>query len=119
MKKRIISILLTFCLCLSLLPTVALAAGPDVWDGSTKAPSGSGTSESDPYLISTGEELAWLSTLNNTKYTNYSVKLTNDIILNEGTFDQSGNLSPSATPKAWTPAQQAVWHFVGNDHYIS
>ena len=119
MKKRIISILLTFCLCLSLLPTVALAAGPDVWDGSTKAPSGSGTSESDPYLISTGEELAWLSTLNNTKYTNYYVKLTNDIILNEGTFDQSGNLSPSATPKAWTPAQQAVWHFDGNDHYIS
>ncbi len=57
MKERIISILLTFCLCLSLLPTVALAAGPDVWDGSTKAPSGSG-SESDPYLISTGEELA-------------------------------------------------------------
>ena len=56
---------------------------------------------------------------NNTKYTNYYVKLTNDIILNEGTFDQSGNLSPSATPKAWTPAQQAVWHFDGNDHYIS
>ena len=29
MKKRIISILLTFCLYLSLLPTVALAAGTE------------------------------------------------------------------------------------------
>ncbi|MDD5919036.1 MAG: hypothetical protein PUD73_08110 [bacterium] len=119
MKKRILSILLCCLMLVGLLPTAALAAGPDVWDGSTKAPSGGGKSESDPYLISTGEELAWLSTLNNTKYTNYYVKLTNDIILNEGTFDQSGNLSPSATPKAWTPAQQAVWHFDGNDHYIS
>ena len=41
MKKRIISILLTACLLVGLLPTVALAAGPDVWDGSTKVPSGS------------------------------------------------------------------------------
>ena len=28
MKKRIVSILLAFCLCLSLLPTTALAADP-------------------------------------------------------------------------------------------
>ena len=116
MKKRIVSILLTFCLCLSLLPTVALAAGPDVWDGSTKVPSGSG-SESDPFLISTGEELAWLATL--AAEGNYYVKLTNDIILNEGTFNQSGNLSTSATPHAWTPAKKAVWHIDGGNHYIS
>ena len=85
MKTRLLSILLVLCLCLSLLPTVALAAGPDVWDGSTQTPSGSGTSESDPYLISTGEQLAWLATLD--AEGNYFVKLTNDIILNEGTFD--------------------------------
>ena len=116
MKKRIVSILLALCLCLSLLPTVALAAGPDVWDGSTKVPSGSG-SESDPFLISTGEELAWLATL--AAEGNYYVKLTNDIILNEGTFNQSGNLSTSATPHAWTPAKKAVWHIDGGNHYIS
>ena len=58
MKNRLLSILLALALCFGLLPTVALAAGPDVWDGSTQTPSGSGTSESDPYLISTGEELA-------------------------------------------------------------
>ena len=85
MKKRLLSILLTACLLVGLLPTAALAAGPDVWDGSTKVPSGSGTSESDPYLISTGEQLAWLATLD--AEGNYFVKLTNDIILNEGTFD--------------------------------
>ena len=121
MKKRIISILLTFCLCLSLLPTVALAAGPDVWDGSTKVPSGSG-SESDPYLISTGEELAWLATL--AAEGSYYVQLTNDIILNDGTFDQSGNFTKTgetaaSTPHAWTPAKKAVWHIDGGNHYIS
>ena len=84
MKKRILSILLCCVMLVGLLPTAALAAGPDVWDGSTKAPSGSG-SESDPYLISTGEELAWLATL--AAEGSYYVKLTNDIILNEGTFD--------------------------------
>ena len=121
MKKRIISILLTFCLCLSLLPTVALAAGPDVWDGSTKVPSGSG-SESDPYIISTGEELAWLATL--AAEGSYYVQLTNDIILNDGTFDQSGNFTKTgetaaSTPHAWTPAKKAVWHIDGGNHYIS
>ena len=116
MKKRILSILLCCVMLVGLLPTAALAAEPDVWDGSTKVPSGSG-SESDPYLISTGEELAWLATLEAEK--SYFVKLTNDIILNEGTFDQSGNLSTSATPKEWTPAKKAVWHIDGNNHYIS
>ncbi len=122
MKKRILSILLCCVMLVGLLPTVALAAGPDVWDGSTKAPSGGGKSESDPYLISTGEELAWLATL--AAEGNYYVKLTNDIILNEGTFDQSGNFTKTgetaaSTPHAWTPTQDAVWHIDGGNHYIS
>ena len=116
MKKRILSILLCCVMLVGLLPTAALAAGPDVWDGSTKVPSGSG-SESAPYLISTGEELAWLATL--AAEGSYFVKLTNDIILNDGTFDQNGNLSTSATPKEWTPAKKAVWHIDGDGHYIS
>ena len=117
MKKRILSILLCCVMLAGMLPTAALAAGPDVWDGSTKAPSGGGKSESDPYLISTGEELAWLATLEAER--SYYVKFTNDIILNEGTFDQNGNLSTSATPKEWTPAPKAVWYIDGNNHYIS
>ena len=117
MKKRILSILLCCVMLVGLLPTVALAAGPDVWDGSTKAPSGGGKSESDPYLISTGEELAWLATL--AAEGSYYVKLTNDIILNDGIFYQNGNLSTSATPKEWTPAKKAVWHIDGGNHYIS
>lgn len=121
MKKRLLSILLALALCFGLLPTVTLAAGPDVWDGSTKVPSGSG-SESDPYLISTGEELAWLATL--AAEGSYYVQLTNDIILNDGTFDQSGNFTKTgetaaSTPHAWTPAKKAVWHIDGGNHYIS
>ena len=121
MKKRILSILLCCVMLVGLLPTAALAAEPDVWDGSTKVPSGSG-SESDPYLISTGEELAWLATLEAEK--SYFVKLTNDIILNDGTFDQSGNFTKTgetaaSTPHAWTPAKKAVWHIDGGNHYIS
>ena len=121
MKKRLLSILLTACLLVGLLPTAALAAGPDVWDGSTKVPSGSG-SESDPYLISTGEELAWLATL--AAEGSYYVKLTNDIILNDGTFNQSGTFTKTgetaaSTPHAWTPAKKAVWHIDGGNHYIS
>ena len=121
MKKRILSILLCCVMLVGLLPTAALAAGPDVWDGSTKAPSGSG-SESAPYLISTGEELAWLATLAAER--SYYVQLTNDIILNDGTFDQSGNFTKTgetaaSTPHAWTPAKKAVWHIDGGNHYIS
>ena len=117
MKKRLLSILLCCVMLAGMLPTATLAAGT-AWDGTTKTqPRGSGTSESDPYLISTGEELAWLATL--AAEGSYFVKLTNDIILNDGTFDQNGNLSTSATPKEWTPAPKAVWHIDGNNHYIS
>ena len=82
MKKKTLIMLLASILCIALLPAVAYAATPDVWDGSTASSlTGGGTSEDDPYLISTGAELKLLADY---------VKLTNDIVLNDGTFDKSG-----------------------------
>ncbi len=62
-KNRVLSILLTLCLVLGLMPMASMSvqAVVEAWDGTTiTAPSGSGT-ELDPYLIYTGEELAWLA----------------------------------------------------------
>ena len=128
MRKRLLSILTALTLCLTLLPTAAFAAAtiPDVWDGSTAAKlTGSGTSEDDPFLISTGAELKLLA--ENSRILDFGscyVKLTNDIILNDGTFEKDGSFtkngegSPSE-PKAWLPAGKATWHIDGNGHYIS
>ena len=97
MKKRFLSILTALTLCLTLLPTAALAAAttPDVWDGSTAAKlTGSGTSEDDPFIISTGAELKLLA--ENSRILDFGscyVKLTNDIILNDGTFEKDGSFT--------------------------
>lgn len=59
-----------------------------VWDGTiaTSYKKGSG-SKSDPYVISTGAELAYFSTmLSTTNYKDTYFTLNNDIILNEGVF---------------------------------
>lgn len=61
MKKRIVSAVMALILCLTLLPTAALAAD-GAWDGSiaTAFAGGTGT-ESDPYQIANGAELAYLA----------------------------------------------------------
>ena len=61
MKKKLLSILLALSLLLTLLPTVALAAD-GAWDGSiaTAFAGGTGT-ESDPYQIADGAQLAYLA----------------------------------------------------------
>ena len=62
MKKRIGSVLLALALCLSLLPTAALAAGET---GTMPEYGGNGT-EDDPWLISSVEDLQLLAnTINN------------------------------------------------------
>jgi hypothetical protein len=55
---------------------------------------GSGT-ENDPYLISTADELAYINYVakNRSTYANKYFELTNDIILNDETFDENGNPS--------------------------
>ena len=92
MKKKTLIMLLTSILCIALLPAIAHAATPDVWDGSTASSlTGGGKSEDDPYLISTGAELKLLA--DNSRAAGLGscyVKLTNDIVLNDGTFDKSG-----------------------------
>ena len=60
----------------------------NVWSGNvaTKYKSGDGT-ENNPYIISNGEELAYFSSqLENNNYEGVYFKLSNDILLNEGSF---------------------------------
>ena len=62
MKKKVLSILLALALCLSLLPTAALADET----GTMPAYSGGNGTESDPWLISSVEDLQLLAnTINN------------------------------------------------------
>ena len=126
MKKKTLIMLLASILCIALLPAVAYAATPDVWDGSTASSlTGGGTSEDDPYLISTGAELKLLA--DNSRATGldgYYVKLTNDIVLNDGTFDKSGAFTKrggttTSQPNEWLPMGEASWHIDGDGHSIS
>ena len=126
MKKKTLIMLLASILCIALLPAVAHAATPDVWDGSTASSlTGGGKSEDDPYLISTGAELKLLA--DNSRATGLDscyVKLTNDIVLNDGTFDKSGaftkrGATTTSQPNEWTPMGEASWHIDGNGHSIS
>ena len=104
-----------------------------VWDGSTATQFADGTgTESDPYQISTGAELAWLAAQVNagTNYSGEYFTLTSDIQLNE--LDENG--MPKAAegqtgPYQWTPIGVYVdgrkndkpfsGTFDGNGHTIS
>ena len=93
MKKRIGSVLLALALCLSLLPVTALAAD-SAWDGSiaTAFAGGTGT-ESDPYQIADGAQLAYLASEVNKgqKYENSYFVLTADIDLANNNWTSIGN----------------------------
>ena len=126
MKKKTLIMLLASILCIALLPAVAHAATPDVWDGSTASGlTGGGKSEDDPYLISTGAELKLLA--DNSRAAGLGscyVKLTNDIVLNDGTFDKSGaftkrGATTTSQPNEWIPMGEASWHIDGDGHSIS
>ena len=95
-KKIIIIIIILFAaLILSyIIPTLAryktrnLFEKGAVWSGNiaTKFRSGNG-SQNNPYIISNGEELAFLSQeLSDNDFANTYFKLSNNIILNEGEF---------------------------------
>lgn len=65
-----------------------------VWDGTvaSKYRSGKGTKE-EPYIISDGSELAYLSTmLKETDYKDTYFKLSNNIVLNSGLFNYNGGI---------------------------
>ena len=93
MKKKLLSILLALSLLLTLLPTVALAAD-GAWDGSiaTAFAGGTGT-ESDPYQIADGAQLAYLASEVNKgqPYENAYFVLTADIDLGNHDWTPIGN----------------------------
>ena len=93
MKKKLLSILLALSLLLTLLPTVALAAD-GAWDGSiaTAFAGGTGT-ESDPYQIADGAQLAYLASEVNKgqPYENACFVLTKDIDLGNHAWTPIGN----------------------------
>ena len=93
MKKRIVSAVMALILCLTLLPTAALAAD-GAWDGSiaTAFAGGSGT-ENDPYQIDDGAQLAYLASEVNKgqPYENSYFVLTADIDLANHDWTPIGN----------------------------
>ena len=93
MKKRIVSAVMALILCLTLLPTAALAVD-GAWDGSiaTAFAGGTGT-ESDPYQIANGAELAYLASSVNSgeTYTGKNFVLTANIDLNGLPWTPIGN----------------------------
>lgn len=151
MRKRILSILLTLCMVLSLLPVQVLAVnsaytiGKDTTYVNVKDTTyttgedaalrllagsaditGSGTAE-DPYLIGTAEELKIFRDIVNgsngqTRNTGACAKLTADIVLNDGTFDENGNYTKGASCKEaeqWTPIGNSYCGtFDGQGHTI-
>ena len=93
MKKKLLSILLALSMLLTLLPTAALAAD-GAWDGSiaTAFAGGTGT-ESDPYQIADGAQLAYLASEVNKgqPYENACFVLTADIDLGNHDWTPIGN----------------------------
>lgn len=93
MKKRIGSVLLALALCLSLLPATALTVD-SAWDGSIAAAFAGGTgTESDPYQIADGAQLAYLASEVNKgqTYENSYFVLTADIDLANHDWTPIGN----------------------------
>lgn len=71
----------------------ALLSNENTWDGTvaTSYRSGTGTKQ-DPYIISNANELAYFEKmLQETSYENTYFELSNDIIINNGTFDYTDN----------------------------
>ena len=99
-KTRYIAILAVIVLAVAIaIPTLsryknridinALLSDENNWDGTvaTSYRNGNGTS-TDPYIISNAKELAYFEKmLNETSYENTYFELSNDIIINNGTFD--------------------------------
>lgn len=106
--KKIIATLLVFSVLVGSLVFAVSAEAENVWDGVTYTqPSGSGSSEADPYIVSTPEELAWMvNSGGDGKY----FKLANDIYVNDVTAE---NWTETAKPwfvKAtdWTAYKNAA-----------
>lgn len=109
--KRVFSLLVCAALIAVVIPIAALATAEhtvrdgEIWDGSVASAfaGGSGT-ESDPYLISNGAELAYLAqrVYQGTSFAGKYVALTNDILLNVTDGWEDWELA-NAPAHIWTP----------------
>ena len=102
-----------------------------VWDGTvaTSFAGGTGTQD-DPYLISDGAELAYLSKIANDNPNSTAgqyYQLVSDIVLNEDVLDENFNLKNGIPANLWTPIVDTEYYnqqkfqgdFNGNGHIIS
>ena len=98
-KKQIILFIAIFICLLSFTVIPAFASHKNkinlnelsLWDGSIASSYRRGTgTEEDPYIIASGEELAYLAT-NNEDTTNKYYKLSNNIVINNGIFEYEDN----------------------------
>ena len=129
-----ISFLLILCLILTMMPLTPLMiveaeADTITWNGTASTSlSGSGIA-SDPYLIQSAADLAYMRNQVNTggaihgdavtTASSAYYKQTADIVLNDGTFDVSGNFTASgaavtSAAVAWEPIGKDTKVFKGN-----
>ena len=116
MKKRILSIVLTLCMVLMLVPTTAFAEGI--------TPATPQTDTDGVYQIGTAEELYGFAQLVNNGNTSASAVLTADIIVNKGVLKADGTLADDTSGfTSWTPignySKQYVGKFDGQGHTVS
>ena len=136
--KRALSFLLIIIMCTCLLPGIVIADSvsldlhTSVWDGKVaKTFAGGRGTASDPYLIETAQQLAYLAKSVNagTSYSDRYFKLANDIVLNDtsnweqwGTANEDRSIVSPANK--WTPIGTGVYHFFdgtfdGDGHTVS
>ncbi len=110
-NRRIFAVILAAVMLLALVPFSAVSAVSNIWDGSfaTEFASGSGT-ESDPYIITNGAELAYLSDFDTE---GLYFELANDIVLSD---TSSENWFENAIE--W-PYISFYGNFNGNGHTIT
>lgn len=130
MKKRMISIVLALCFVIGSLPISVFALGKEaavqadsfpetqtaqeIWDGSVADSYAGGTgSSSDPYLISTGAQLARFASQVNSGAEVWKVyQLTNDIYLNDVSNVEAWDTTPPQNQ--WTPIGTSTNQFMGS-----
>ena len=121
MKRKLLSLALSFALCLTLLPGVALAADDkaDTWDGTADINWYTGHEDDQEYHISTAEQLAGLAELVNADpgKTNFAGK----VFYLENNLDLSGHEWISiGTGRGGTGSKYAFCGvFDGQNHVVS
>lgn len=127
-KKKILSLLLSALMIVTMLGGMQITASAAVWSGKAASSfAGGNGSKSSPYIIKTGEQLARMRNLvNSSNYDYYSYrnayyKLGADIILNSNSSNYS-SWGSSAPARRWVPIGNSnafYGNFNGNGYTIS